>query len=365
MKCCKNCFNDIYLKEYIEYNGSINSCSYCGKQNVKCIDIKALSELFEPLIELYDPAINVITIMEIKEFNSLEQKMIWELLQENWYIFSSDDSEVHGSLLSDMFRKSDPSEPEKYLFGEFWIDAYDYWGINTEYSDRLKDLWQKFKDDLISKNRFFPQNDIDLKRLEESLPYLENNDFKLGSKFSRARKCLDSKKYECKEMGKPPNKIVPAGRANPKGISYLYLGSDNDTAIAEIRPSFNELITVAKFICSKDIKLIDLRDMEIESPFKLGFYLKIFLVNLVFLRLLGIELTRPISPTDSELEYLPSQYICEFIKLKKYDGILYHSSVSKSGFNLVLFNDKNNVRCLETHLIQITDTKFSYKKWKP
>ena len=83
-------------------------------------------------------------------------------------------------------------------------------------------------------------------------------------------------------------------------------------------------------------------------------------IVLVLLRLLGDELSRPVSTTDSELEYLPSQYICEFIKLENYDGILYKSSVNNPGFNLVLFEEQSKVNCIGTKLYQVNDVNFGY-----
>ena len=37
------------------------------------------------------------------------------------------------------------------------------------------------------------------------------------------------------------------------------------------------------------------------------------------------------------IDYVPSQYLCEFIKKARYDGVLYRSSVS-DGMNLALFD---------------------------
>lgn len=360
MKCCINCFNDSFLKDFIIKRNVIDNCDYCDSQDVFCINVQALSILFDPLIKLYDPVVDFMPLEDLKNLDVLSESNLWELLQNRWDIFSSEDSEVHENLLRDMYKEFDASEPEKYLFDELWRDADEYWGIDVEYSDQLKDLWQKFTEDLIFKNRFFPESEIDLQSIENQLPYLANKDFKAGIKLFRSRKCLDDELYSCDEMGKPPNKKALAGRANPKGISYLYLGSDDYTVISEIRPTFNDLVTVAQFLINSDLNLIDLRKIWVESPFKLGPKLGDFLMNLAFLRLLGHELTKPVSSTDSEMEYLPSQYICEFIKLKKYDGILYNSVTNKEGFNLVLFSD-HKVKCINSKLVRIKNTLFEFE----
>jgi hypothetical protein len=53
---------------------------------------------------------------------------------------------------------------------------------------------------------------------------------------------------------------------------------------------------------------------------------------------LGEELSKPIIPKEAALEYLPSQYLCEFIKSIGFAGVLYQSSLGE-GFNLALFDD--------------------------
>ncbi|MEW6576721.1 MAG: RES family NAD+ phosphorylase [Pseudomonadota bacterium] len=55
-----------------------------------------------------------------------------------------------------------------------------------------------------------------------------------------------------------------------------------------------------------------------------------------FLERLGDELTRPVVPKGAAIDYIPSQFLCEFIKKKGYDGVAYRSSIS-NGFNLALF----------------------------
>ena len=59
--------------------------------------------------------------------------------------------------------------------------------------------------------------------------------------------------------------------------------------------------------------------------------------DLPFLERLGDELTRPVLPQGAAIDYIPSQYLCEFIKITGYDGVVYRSSVS-DGINLALFD---------------------------
>jgi len=64
--------------------------------------------------------------------------------------------------------------------------------------------------------------------------------------------------------------------------------------------------------------------------------------DIAFLERLGDELTRPVLPRGAAIDYLPSQYLCEFIKKVGYDGVVYRSSVSE-GINLALFDQTKAV----------------------
>ncbi|WP_409482797.1 RES domain-containing protein [Arsenicicoccus dermatophilus] len=61
------------------------------------------------------------------------------------------------------------------------------------------------------------------------------------------------------------------------------------------------------------------------------------------LEALGEELTKPVLPRTAAYEYVPSQYLCEFIKNCGFDGVLYQSSVG-DGVNLALF-EPSEVAC--------------------
>jgi hypothetical protein len=59
--------------------------------------------------------------------------------------------------------------------------------------------------------------------------------------------------------------------------------------------------------------------------------------DIEFLERLGRELTTPVLPNAAAIDYIPSQYLCEFIKKCGYQGVVYSSSVS-DGVNLALFD---------------------------
>jgi hypothetical protein len=206
-------------------------------------------------------------------------------------------------------------------------------------TDRLGD-WERLRDELRYKNRFFPGVDIDLKRLKVLVSLLILADDEVPRTWYRARIQTDERSFQAAEMGAPPNRIASHGRANPAGIPYLYLGSTQGTAISEIRPHTGEVACVADFRTPSGLKLVDLRSpRKMVSPFLLEDAEDIGRMrsDLPFLERLGDELTRPVAPQSAAIDYTPSQYLCEFIKRCGYDGVIYRSSVSE-GMNLALFN---------------------------
>lgn len=93
--------------------------------------------------------------------------------------------------------------------------------------------------------------------------------------------------------------------------------------MSEIRPHTGDRACVAEFTLRDNLTLIDLRNpRETVSPFLLtdpGEMGKM-LADIPFLERLGYELTRPVLPKSAALDYIPSQYICEFIKKTGFHG---------------------------------------------
>jgi hypothetical protein len=210
---------------------------------------------------------------------------------------------------------------------------------NDSGANRLRD-WEKLRDELMYRNRFFPETKIDLGRLELLLPSLTLDAEEVPSLWYRARIQTGEMPIVIADMGAPPKKNASHGRANPAGIPYLYLGSTQTTAISEIRPHAGETACVADFRTPIHLKLVDLRSpRKMLSPFFFADEEEIGMMRseLPFLERLGDELTRPVVPQAAAIDYTPSQYLCEFIKKCRYDGVIYRSSVS-DGMNLALFD---------------------------
>src|SRR5665647_1632065 len=104
------------------------------------------------------------------------------------------------------------------------------------------------------------------------------------------------------------------GRANPKGIPYLYLATDANTSMAEMRPHVGEYISSAAFHINHDAMLVDCYSVK-----KYYQYFEcIFnpptsqedITNAVWSRI-NDAFTKPIKNADSTSDYAPTQVLSE------------------------------------------------------
>lgn len=312
--CCPECFDDRGLRENIipSLNPDHGKCDYCGAEDVAILEPRKLREWFELVINVYEPSEN--------------GKLLVEWMKSDWQLFTGQRMDVAHSkdLLAEIL---DNGEIIRRLF----VPSPSY------ISDEIE-RWEVLRDELMYRNRYFPETPIHSTRVAELLPYLEAKG--LPEIWFRARIQTGDAAFEIGEMGAPPKRLVSHGRANPAGIPYLYLGSTPQTAASEVRPHTGETACVARFQVSAPIKAVDLRHpRKLISPFELEDENQIgtMRLDIGFLERLGQELTRPVVPQGAAIDYVPSQYLCEFIKKCGYDGVVYRSSVS-DGMNFALFN---------------------------
>jgi hypothetical protein len=312
--CCPECFDDRGLRENIipSLNPSRGVCNYCGSENVDLIEPIKLREWFELLINIYEP--------------NERGKFLVEWMKSDWQLFTHERMDVpHAkNLLADIL---DNGEIVRKTFVP-----------SSAYNSNELERWEALRTELMYENRYFPKTPIHASRLEQLLPYLKANE--LPTIWHRARIQVGDTPFSIENMGAPPKRLASHGRANPAGIPYLYLGSSPETAAAEVRPHTGETASVARFELLGIVHAIDLRrPARMISPFLLEDESQIgtMRLDLGFLERLGEELTRPVVPQGAPIDYVPSQYLCEFIKKCGYDGVIYRSSVS-DGMNLALFN---------------------------
>jgi hypothetical protein len=314
--CCPACFDDPGLTQDLIPSRSTGcgNCDYCGTNNdVPLVEPQALAPEFQTIISIYesDPA----------------GRTLVEWLKDDWKLFSHPKMDVANAmrLLGDIL---DDGQIVRRPFSP--SDTYKSVGLTQ---------WATLRDELMTKNRYFLDQALDRDRLEQLLGHLAI-EIPAGDVWHRARILNQATPFVIGEMGAPPARLASHGRANPPGIPYLYLGSQPDTAISETRPHTGEVACIADFTITDRLNAVDLcAPRHRVSPFRLADATAIgqLRADIPLLEHLGEELTRPVLPSGAAIDYIPSQYLCEFIKKCGFAGVLYRSSVS-TGRNLALFN---------------------------
>jgi len=343
MYCCVECFSEDHphLIWFVKNNGKKGDCDYCDTTDTTVIEPSELRDLFEPLLTLYEPV------------SPGENTFPWEqaidkgdylanLIDYEWFVFSDLVSDKN-VLLEDIFTEGlTPDEirglPYSFDADEFWMDRDD------SVVERLpaKQEWDAFKRHIRESRRFIPDFEcLDLRDPQEWMPAALSRlsvDTVAGEDYFRCRRGGNRK---IEEVGAPPREGATAGRANPLGIVFLYLSTDRDTAIAEMRPWKGQELSVATFRLREQVRLVDLTEAQkLKSPF--GAFsdldsLRSMREDFGILAELSADLSTPVDPDRSGLDYLPTQYITEVIRSMDYDGLLFRSAVG-TGKNLVLFD---------------------------
>ena len=141
------------------------------------------------------------------------------------------------------------------------------------------------------------------------------------------------------ERMKPQADSALEGRANPKGIPYLYVSTDKETAMSEVRPWLDAIISIGQFKIEKDLKVLDF-SVEHGTDNNISLYFREPTVEEIIKavwRDIDNAFSEPTQASDSKSDYAPTQIISEYVKSKGYDGIAYKSALAE-GHNLVLFD---------------------------
>jgi len=164
----------------------------------------------------------------------------------------------------------------------------------------------------------------------------------------------------------PPKRMLPLsdsaseGRANPKGIPYVYLATDRDTALAEVRPWVGSLISVGAFKAVRDQKVVN---CAVHKQPNTQIYWKEpppAEREVAVWRDIDRAFSEPVTANDKIADYVPTQIIAELFKVAGFDGVAYNSTFG-DGVNVTLF-DLDAVELLSCSLYKAKSLKFEFKE---
>ncbi len=346
MYCCSECFSSNYLKNIINSGETKGDCTFCHAKNVYIYDPKELALFFQNIFDLYKVDKTKGSSIELQIELDFQGKIFSDKIISN-------KKKLLTEIISDDFLKYKNIFKSKVILRHI--------KENKPTVKPLQISWEKFAEEIKSTNRFHIQNTLDLTKLKQLLNRYVR-EIPKGKKYFRARISEDINGFKIGEMKNPLPEKAKAGRANPTGISYLYLANDIKTTLFETRASLFDYVTVGSFRLKEEVRIISLRGNNYDPIYlaEMG-ELEDFLIHLPFISKLESELSKPRRRSDNELDYLPTQYLSEFIKSMGFDGVEFRSSLNPSGYNLAIFNPMK-VECIKVEVFEIENIDLTHSK---
>lgn len=136
--------------------------------------------------------------------------------------------------------------------------------------------------------------------------------------------------YHSADIDRPPLHLATEGRFNRTRVSVLYLASDANTAVSELRPHPGHLVSTSSFRSTRDLKVanfasFDARDFLSDSK----------LEQLRDILSIADLLNVPVQPEHRYL-YSITQLFSDALRLEGFEGLVFKSSVGE-GVNLTCF----------------------------
>lgn len=329
MLICSNCFNDVELQIAVSNESSgFGICEACG-QEAYVVSIDIFADFFKELLHLFQPVREGIDIVS--------------LLQKDWDIFIDD-------------------EVGKRIIGYFMsLDNYGY-DLNEKvgYVNAIKNdvsTWDVIKKEVREEKRFF----ANLSYFEGKDMIKANTTIPQDTILYRARVIPSGRTYLTKnDMGCPPRGKATAGRANPLGIPYLYLCKSEETTYYEVRALYLDKLAIGSFKTTRDLNILDFTStLSLYYAYNNStISLSEVIAKQKILQFISKDLSKPLRRYDSELEYVPTQLVCEYCKINGIDGICFNSSLHNGGINVVLF-DSSSAECIKVVSREIHDVHIS------
>ena len=345
MNCCIECFRDAFIRETIEKYGSNGHCDFCESGSGVVYDISDPDNIISK---------NIIDLLQMYSISdSAQAKPLIYALCEDWDIFNLDEDAVlalTNALCVAEYPENDDIFTKSVIISQLAnSDFLHEFGVARGYN------WDEFSESIKYSNRF--HNDMFNPEQFTSILSMLRNTYNVGAIMYRARISEGAKGFPKGKMGAPPRDKRSAGRVNPEGIGALYLSSDEPTVLNEVRASAFDYITIGTFRAVRDINVVNLSGFGKTSPFLFSGELEKFAANRQVFKEIAAEIAKPLRRGDSPLEYLPTQFISEYIKSLNYDGVAFDSTLREGGANVAVF-DESLFKCVKVRTVEVSKIKY-------
>ncbi|GAA2991003.1 RES family NAD+ phosphorylase [Prevotella corporis] len=337
----KNCFKDTELRAFFDTSGESGICAIT-KTKDDVVDIAEIQSFLSAVLSLF-----------VKDASYSD---VSSIINQDWDLFSSD-------ALGEKILKEIPdsrSEPQSTTILPPYISSIA----------RVKKSWADFKEEIRWKRRYLVDKallsvDAEWDRL---LRILDSSTISSEQSFFRSRihDEANSLTYRRDEMGAPPKDKASSGRANPEGIPYLYLCEQPSTTLYEVRALYLDDVSVGKFKLKDSADPLKIADFT-TTPSLFGMYsignsrIEDMVRAYMLHQAISSDLSKPIRRYDSSFEYIPTQFICEYMRYEiGLDGIKYYSALRPKEVNIVIF-DPSKMECVDVKQIQVNLTDIMSK----
>ncbi|MCL2856729.1 MAG: RES family NAD+ phosphorylase [Oscillospiraceae bacterium] len=345
MKCCIECFKDIHIRNTIEKQGSIGDCDYCSHKNIAVYDVSSIPN---PIADIIVGLIQIYSVSDLPDAKPLKVA-----LHDDWDIFNAGIATIQTlsvDLCSPVINSNSDVFTKNVIISQLLDDDFI-----REFCVVRGLSWEQFAESIKYENRFH-SGMFNADAFSSFLSIITKS-YSTGAELYRARIAHTPNGYTTNEMCAPPKEKRSAGRINPEGIGVLYLSSDGKTVLNEVRASTFDYVSIGAFKLTKDIKVVNLSGISETSPFLYEGELEKYAANRKVFREIAHEIAKPLRRSDSPIEYLPTQYIAEFIKSQGYDGVEYASTLRESGNNIAVF-DETLFECVSVQTIEVSEVSY-------
>ena len=364
---CIDCAKDSKLKKYILlHEPKEHVCSFCQTNQKTTLDIFDNPEFYNFLRALIR-----YHFWEDEYNRHFGGDDLYTLTQRSNLILNHDRI-IENYLFEAIneYQYDDPNIVELYY-------GHDEHGNRLSFGKRYKDKrdiplsWLEEK--LLNENYFLFEEGV-IKDMSTYLEYFESSIAK-NDVFYRARIGFKDKvknpdiawdytdedsynkyiPYSKSDIGAPPLTLTSAGRLNRQGVSFLYLATDINTALAEVRPHPGHKVSIGCFKSRQDLKIVDF-DVAFIRLSKTENSLQKF----IFLNHIDQLLSRPITPDERHL-YIITQFFADIFRKMGFNGIQFSSSVGE-GQNILIF-DPSNFQYIDnqSNIYEIKSLQYSIK----
>lgn len=167
------------------------------------------------------------------------------------------------------------------------------------------------------------------------------------------------------ECAFPPERMKPLadraleGRANPKGIPFLYVATSMKTSVGECRPWVGAHVSVSQVKTVRELKILNCTSDKQGASFYFDEPDPSKREEAVW-RDIDRAFAEPVTRSDDTADYAPTQILAELFRENGMDGVGYRSALG-TGHNLALF-ELNCAEVINGQLVKVDSLDITFSQ---